>query len=223
MTREDYIVRAIEQAARAVGRLMARLFQLKDAAVIEEGLAEARREMGKLLGRDGAVTDAFTASELIAILRPIVSLDPARVGCIAVLLASQGTLCDRRDGAGAGDGHRAKALALLFEVKTVRGTFSTSEERTVFDELLASVDPADLPAESQERLLSYHESAGNYAAAEDLLFEMCEDDDLRPRAAAWGVAFFERMSARTDDDLARGGLSREDVEEGSRDIGRMLG
>jgi hypothetical protein len=223
MTREDYIVRAIEQAAKAVGRLMARLMHMKDAGAVDEALAETRGEIGKLLGKDAGLTDAFSADELVAILKPIVAGDPARVGCLAVLLAVQGALYDRRSGESAGDESRVKALALLLEARAARGAFSMPEEETTFGELLTTVDPADLPVESQERLLAYYESTGNFTAAEDLLFDMCADEELSARAAAWGRGFFDRLLAKTDEELARGGLPREDVEQARRDVARFVG
>jgi hypothetical protein len=223
MTREDYIIRAIEQAAKAVARLMARLMHIKDAGAVEEALAQTRGEIGRLLGKDAALTEAFSVDELLAILKPIVAGDPARVGCLAVLLAVESALHDKRNGNGAGDEGRVKALALLLEARAVRGAFSMPEEETTFGELLTTVDPADLPVESQERLLSYYESTGNYTAAEDLLFDMCADEYLKARAAAWGREFFDRLLAKTDEELARGGLPREDVEEARRDVERLGG
>jgi hypothetical protein len=218
MTREDYIVRAIEQAARAVGRIMVRLMHMKDAGEVEEILAETRKQLEQLLGRDPSLTDSFASGELLAILKPIVARDPARVGMMAVLLAAQAALYDRRDGEGAGDESRSKALALLLEVRAARGGFSFPEEQTAFDDLLAAVDPVDLPDESQERLLAFYETAGRYLDAEDLLFEMCAEERLRPRAAAWGRGFFNRLLTKSDDELARGGLPRDEVEQALADV-----
>jgi hypothetical protein len=219
MTREDFIVRAVEQMARAVARAMARLMHLKDAGRLDEAVEETRREIGQLLGRDAEIVDVFSAEELLGILRPIMAGDPARVGGLAVLLAARGDLYDRRDGEGAGDESRAKALALLLEIRATRGAFSLPEEGPAFDGLLDAVDPADLPAASQEGLLAYYEAAGRYDAAEDVVFALCVDEEHGPRAAELGRALLARLLARSDEDLARGGLPREEAEQALRDLG----
>jgi hypothetical protein len=50
--------------------------------------------------------------------------------------------------------------------------------------------------------------------AEDVLFDCLDKDD----AAAPGLAFYERLRTKSDEELERGGLPRTEVEEGRQEL-----
>src|SRR5207245_11050876 len=66
---------------------------------------------------------------------------------------------------------------------------------------------------------SYYETRGMLDKAEDALFDWLDTSD--PEAPNSGLAFYERLSAKNDQDLERGGLPRDEVEEGDRKSTRL--
>ena len=67
-------------------------------------------------------------------------------------------------------------------------------------------------------MMAYYEQQGAYAAAEDVLFDMLEDDDS-DAARATGREFYSRMLSLTDDELEAGELPRDEVTEGLARLG----
>jgi hypothetical protein len=64
-------------------------------------------------------------------------------------------------------------------------------------------------------LAAYFEARGQFALAEDALYEWLETGNAD--APAEGLLFYERLASLSDDSLANGGFSRPEVEQGSLD------
>ena len=64
----------------------------------------------------------------------------------------------------------------------------------------------------QQRLVFHHERQGDFADAEDVLFELV--DAGHEEIIAAGIELYQRLLAKSDDELERGQLPREEVEDG---------
>ena len=69
-----------------------------------------------------------------------------------------------------------------------------------------------VPEAAQRKLFVYYEIRGDYAQAENMIFHLAEGGAAD--APAMGAAFYERLQAQSDEELERGGLPREEMEEG---------
>ena len=61
--------------------------------------------------------------------------------------------------------------------------------------------------------MHFYEQAGKLSAAEDVIFDMIEDDESGD-AVEFGRAFYERMMELSDEELAKGNLHRDEVVDG---------
>ncbi|MEO8665224.1 MAG: DUF6483 family protein [Ignavibacteria bacterium] len=68
----------------------------------------------------------------------------------------------------------------------------------------------------KQQVFEYFEMSGQYSKAEDILFEMIDEEvegiDKK------GIKFYERLLDHTDEELSKGNLSREEVEESLAEI-----
>jgi len=76
-----------------------------------------------------------------------------------------------------------------------------------------------LPGTIQRRLLLYYETVGAFGQAEDVLFDWQETavfqpQDDSPDPTQVGIAFYQRLLQKSDEDLIAGGLPRAEVETG---------
>jgi len=71
-----------------------------------------------------------------------------------------------------------------------------------------------LPSSLVERLWRWHDGDGRYAEAENACYDWLHNDNIdgdsnrKHKVLAW----YEKLLSRSDEDLAEGGLSREEVE-----------
>jgi hypothetical protein len=78
-----------------------------------------------------------------------------------------------------------------------------------------------LPFELTVLLWRFYEQNGDFARAENVLFELLEEYGVTETVIPHGVAFYERLLARSDFELSSGGLPRDEVEAGLRELRTM--
>jgi len=81
--------------------------------------------------------------------------------------------------------------------------------------LLDKLDEYELPFEINDLLWRFHEQTGDFAKAEDALFDLLDDaPDLVPE----GIDFYERLATLTDAELLEGDLPRDEVAAGLAEL-----
>ena len=223
MTREDYIIRAIAQFARALGRILATLSRLKSAGHVDEAVAAVRQEIERLMGFGPELIDTLSVHQTLTLLQPTIRAEPSRAGCFAVLLKERGDLLALQGNEPASVELSVKALALLLEVHAACGRFSLPQESAATEDLLRKVEAEDLPPHAREQLLTYLEETERYADAEDCLLAMLSDSENGRAALDLGLAFYRRLLERNDEELERGNLPRDEVERGLLELGALAG
>jgi len=66
-----------------------------------------------------------------------------------------------------------------------------------------------------EKVFRYYERMGRYDRAEDVLYEILE---VKPEFSNEGVQFYERLLKRSDEELVKGNLPRDEVLEGMQEM-----
>ena len=175
-----------------------------------------------------ALLRSLTAEGIAALLR---RPDPSDVGAylaVAELLREQGEIDARRDPA-RGDAARSesgydcnhKALSLYLECYLNAPEVWTGDLTTKVAVLLDRLRPYALSAAIRRNLFAYHEGQGDYAQAENVIHHLLEDGE--PGAWEDGLAFYERLRAKSDAELGRGALPREEMEEGLLAFEELVG
>ncbi len=78
----------------------------------------------------------------------------------------------------------------------------------------------DLPVEVEEVLFWFHEYSGKFDRAENMLFDLLERGK---DVSGAGRAFYERLMRMSDEEIERGNLTRNEVEEGREELVRRSG
>jgi Family of unknown function (DUF6483) len=107
---------------------------------------------------------------------------------------------------------RSFLVALGLYLESARHGFVSLDLLKKVDALVQRMANSALPVPVLRRLIAYLEDRGLYATAEDTLYEWLEQDPQNARPE--GLAFYERLLTKSDEDLARGNLPRTEVEEG---------
>jgi len=214
MIRNDYILRLIEQLVR----LLARVLHLEDMRAYDEALRLLRQESERLVGLDGGMMEVLDADAIRRTLRlPEVALVAGRIlEEMALIYEAQG------------DHHRSTATA----VKTLDlyvGAMDADPEAvdaeyvSRMSGLADALEERELTWEDRRTLMRCHEKLGNFAKAEDALFDLLEEDFDRERTIADGCAFYDRLLKKSDEELVAGGLPRAEVLDGQKSLREMRG
>ena len=111
------------------------------------------------------------------------------------------------------------ALGLFLEAVTSPGTTISMDLLAKIEQLTEHAAGFPLPTEVLKRLLSYYETRGMFAKAEDVLFDWLGQDDRD--APACGLAFYDRLTAKSDQELEKCGLPRQEVLQGRAEVEKL--
>jgi hypothetical protein len=114
-----------------------------------------------------------------------------------------------------------KSLNLFLEVLLLNGTSHSSGGFPEVEELLGRLEEYELPRETEHLLFGYYEQVGNYAKAENVLFEIVEADATDDEVIEEGKAFYMRLKGKSDAALSAGNFSRERALDGLARLMRM--
>jgi len=216
MIETDYIMRLIG----SLTTFLARLFFLKRAKEFPQALVEIDSTEKSLLGVDRNLVRSLSPSQILELFGSDQSLALPKRYVLGVLLKEEADILSRR-----GEGEEAaasalKSLDLLTDTLLKSGnTLDSGHEKQIL-EAVDLLKARDLPAESQERLFACYEALGRFDKAENALFDILA---LDVRFYETGYRFYQRLLARSDDDLIQGKLPRPEVEEGAREFRHRFG
>ena len=213
MFEADYIVRMIHQFVKFVARVMFRI-QSGDA---DGARLDIERASGQFLGLPWDLILGLSDQALDDILAVGKERYAEKSFAAAQLLACEAKIRDANDSVEAKE-LRLRCLHILLRAFPRMDDELKTEAASAIDQNLESLPL--LPAEMCQLLIRHFECQGEYSRAEDLLFELAENEP--EETLQIGLAFYERIQARTDEELERGNLPRSEVEEGIRDLRMTL-
>jgi hypothetical protein len=164
-----------------------------------------------------AEANAFSAEQIIAALRRNELAGFGEILMVAELLSVDAML---HAGDGDEDGayeRRLKALELHFSLAIGHELTHIPTDSNI-ETLLNALDEYELPVAIVQRQFAYYEKAGNYAAAENTLYELMEEYNTEEDMVELGMAFYERLLQKSDYELLSGNLPREEVNAGIEEL-----
>lgn len=208
MIHNDYILRMIAQLAK----VLAHVIGLRERGRDDDALREIDQSMQKLCGLNSQLVNSLSEASLIAALRGGASLDVGKCLVLAGLLKEEGDIVRDRDREDDAAARWLKSLTLYMEAMHDDARLHLPSYVERVQEVASALEDFVMPIDLRERLMRYYEMSGAFGDAEDVLFDMIEDDESE--APAIGEAFYERMLALSDDELDSGDLPRDEVLEG---------
>jgi hypothetical protein len=198
------------------------------AKIIGLARSEQWREAGEATAGEFQALTGLDAEALIrlsdsALLAQLIESGPAmpvesKIFMLAALLKSHGDLLAGQGRRNEGREFHLKGLHLLL------GTFTGVEasERPDFvptvEAFLSALCEGPLPVTTNAMLMHHYERIGEYAGAEDRLFEILDAEPGQLELLEFGRLFYQRLSSLSDDALAVGNLPRAEVQSGLAEL-----
>jgi len=207
MIRQDYFTRMVQELTH----VLARVQFLRRREEHEQALQEIERVFKQFWDVD---PQQLSLAQLIAACSQEDEGLAEKLVSLADLLKEEGELYALQQKTTESQHRFALALGLYLE--TLRTSIVSMDLIGKAEHLIEQTKGSRLPAEVLKRLLSYYEARGLLAKAEDVLFDWLDTSD--PDAPAGGLAFYERQTSKSDEELQRGDLPRDEVESGRMEL-----
>ena len=216
MIRRDYILRMIEEFMQALSRLRS----LKQGQRWNEASGELDVEFRKLLGDGAQAVARLSETELLARLMQDGPTHALRnkTFLLSTLLKEAGEVAAVEDHVEESREFYLKALRLLLDTLARGEVFECPEFVPEVELLVASLQGTPLPAPTHAMLIHHYERTGEFARAEDALFALLDAEPANQAIVEFGLAFYRRLLAQSDDALLAANLPRAEVEEGLKEL-----
>ena len=211
MFEKDYLMRMIQQFVRFIARV---LFKIRNAQ-FEDARIDLSTAAQKYIGINFDLLLSMSNQAFLDMFSHDGQLDIQRCYIAACLLYLAGKSRDE-EGISGSRLLFERSLDLLLRCFPEFDRANQADIGDQIDDLSDILSDHGLSADFLRRLINYQETRSRYSRAEDCLFQLIE---LDPRAAREeGEAFYNRLLSKSDDDLERGGLPREEIREGLREL-----
>lgn len=218
MIRRDYILRMIEEFAHALRRIHG----LKRGERWCEAGVALDEEFNKLAGAGAQAIARMSEVELFAaIVRgEATSAVRDKTLLLTALLHEAAEVAIKEGRVEEGRECHLKALHLLLDVLAREDVFEWPEFVPGIEAHVLALQDAPLPERTNALLMQHYERAGDYAKTEDAFHALLDADPGNPAVVEFGLAFYQRLAAQSDETLAAANLPRAEVEEGMAGLRR---
>lgn len=217
MINKDYILRLAEQ----LGRELAILLRLREYNKQEEALIAIDDLLLKTVGLTSRFINSLPEETLLKTLSPLGKINVEAGLWIASLLQSEGEIYTELGAPKESYYRSLKALYLFLAIVLQEPIETSSTFYAAIRDLLKKLDEYELPAHVKRLLFGYYELMGQYAKAEDTLFDLLDETKGDRELLTQGQAFYQRLQTRNDADLQAGNLTHEEVAEGLAQLQRF--
>ena len=213
---EDYLMRQIQNFAHALARIMglAKLRQYNEAIeVISQTTTQILR-----LDLDTIMAQSNTSLvDFLDTRYPPNEAEPLRRELVT-LLREAGAIHAARGSTNHAWESYLKALDLLVQPSAGTTVARLLLDRPLVEQLLGVLDGNDMPTSTGLLVMEYFERSNDFAQAEDALFRLLEAKPATAEVISAGLAFYDRLGALSDAELAAGNLPREELAAGRREL-----
>jgi len=213
MVERDYILRLIKQMTEA----LAIVFKLERGGDPHEALRVVDQTYQQLLGLDAATISSLPPDALLALIRSSGAgyqgerAIAERLTVLANLLQAEGDIYQTLEQADNSATRRLKALDIQLAILT--GEDPTSERAaSSVATLLERLDEYELPPRTKQLLWRHYEQMGDFARAENWMYEALEDEHAPAGIVDQAIDFYHRLLEQDDADLILGNLPRAEIE-----------
>lgn len=230
MFRNDYIMRMIEQLCQALVTVLKK----KRESKYEDGFSVLDELMRDIFGLSSLAINALAYEDLVTLIKLDGPDGSDKAIILAVILKEEADLYYAQEQYNESYARYVRSFDIFLRVQESGAKVQLKEYFANVDEILDKLIEFELPLDVQERIFKYHELSGNFAKCEDVLYDMLEafgdrestgpdgeskseskdyDVDTHKYLIEKGIAFYERLLEKSDEDLEQGNLPRNEVEE----------
>jgi len=208
-------MRQIEQFVQAIAEL---LFGEKNK---QESLLELDKIGKSYLGLDLAMLESMSCNQLKTVFE--IDINQYHMKCFMaaeVILKKYEREINESNLSKTVLENYLKSFELYFEAIQDNKYFQNSNVYENIDKVNQEISKYDINSDIKFKILRFYEISGNYAEAENILFDLI--DDKYNSIQEEGIKFYNRLLDLSDSELTEGNLPREEVYEGLASLKYMI-
>ncbi len=211
MLQRDYFMRMTEMLAAVLTKI---LFN-KENKNYEDAEKEIESGAKTIVGLDLKLISVLNAEDVIGLMK---SSDIYAGRCLvsAELLKEYGDILAEKNKSEQSINIYNKSLYLYVEALLTEELPAPESYYPRVNFLIKNLSQSGFSRELILKLIDYFEMSGQYSKAEDLIFEVMDEDAESMEKKA--LTFYNKLRDKSEEELIKGNLSREEIEESIEEI-----
>lgn len=202
-----------------LAQVLARVMGLSEIKQYDEALEEIQLSSKQLLGMDLRFLTTLSDEEFVRLLGLGERFDVEKCVVVGELLRLVGEVKEREGDEGERFHCYTTSLSLFLELLIRESGVLPKEYYEKIEMLIGKTRSYELPVGLKRKIFRYYEAVGKFDAAENKLFEIVEQD---PQFVGEGMKFYGRLRTKSEEELVRGNLPRDEVEASIKDLEKRL-
>ncbi len=201
---------------------MGQLLFLKKERKAQEALVLINQTSQKLLGLDSTLLSRLSERYLLELLENTTDYGTARCLVMAALVKQEADVHDMLGDADLSIALYSRALRFYLAIIPDHRIMDEETHLATLAEIADKLRGADVPRETRLQLFRLFDRIHRYAEAENVLYDMLDQDPADADAMNLGIDFYERLLGLHPARLLAGKLPREEAEAGLLDMRERL-
>lgn len=206
----------VEQLAQVLTKI---IFN-KENKNYEEAIKQINSGFKGLLGLDLEVIQSLSDQEIIQLFKIGENFELEKCLFIAKLLKEEAEISElKKEEKSKYLMTYQKSLSLFIEVILHNESPELEDCTKDIESILNRIKKYESPSDLKFKIFQYYELTGQYANAENILFEL--SDTGYPNIISIGEAFYSRLRNKSDEELNKGNLPRTELIEGLEEFKKL--
>lgn len=214
MSNSDYILRIIEQISIVIGRI----FGLQQEDRLEESQEVLNDALANFFGLNTKLADVLEYPDMITFVSGNEGLNEGKCIALAELLKIKAEMYESQGYHANANNLFIKSINLYIEALLIDNDLCSGQNISKIDGIIKKTEAYQIPEESKQLLFQYYELTRRYDKAEDTLYDMLELKQYESNIINSGIAFYQRMMAKSEIELSKGSLPINEVLEGYEEL-----
>jgi len=216
MIERDYIMRMIAQLTQ----FLIKIFFYKNKKDYPQAIEEINRAGRQILGVDRIFLHSLPPQQLVEFFGKDKAIDLPKCYVAGMMMKEEADILALQHHDEEATRLRLTALYLLVEIALEYHLSEFENLQPSLDEIINNFHGIELPADLSKKLFQYFEKIKRFDKAEDILYKILENDRAFKKE---GVAFYQRLSKLSNQELINSGLPMEEIRDGLAELQRNFG
>jgi hypothetical protein len=199
--------------------VLARVMRLTEIKQYDDALEEVQLSSKQLLGMDLRFLTTLSDEEFVRLLGLGDRFDVEKCVVAGELLRLIGEVKELEGDEAERLHCYSTSLSLFLELLIRESGVLPKEYFEKIESLIGKVSSYEIPLSLKQKLFRYYEAIGKFDAAENTLFEIVEQN---PEFVGEGMKFYGRLRTKSEEELGRGNLPRDEIEASIKDLEKRL-
>lgn len=214
MIKNDYLSLKMQELSEVIAKIL-KLLESKNIVESHEIIDDAFK---RLLGISPRVAENLSYKDLIQFSGSSEAAQSIKLIILGELLKLDGDI-----GKQEGDTNKSidlyiKAFNIFIKAMSIDKDTCLEISSKSISYISNEISEYELAFDALYSLFKYSEFLGNYAKAEDTLYELLEATDTELDMVAEAITFYKKLLTKSDEELIAGNLPREEIEDALKQL-----